>query len=599
MTPAAAAELDDDLAVATQPAKPRKKTTAHLKMVPPDLAERELLKVEAERFAAALDKSRPFGKDQLEGFARALLARMEMPEGYLGFAMVLIGNFYWKQQLLAVPYHRRMLLLPHCLKNALGCPAEYDEFGLDCEKCGACSIADFKTRAEQLGYKVLVAEGSPVVLKLIVSGYIDGIVGVACLNVLEKAIDKVLLAGVPSYAVPLHSGDCKNTKMDEPWIWDVLEQYVPESSVKTSSYVPLMRASHDIFEKDLAALAPKVRGAGTFAALAETEHLAYENLAFGGKRFRPFLTLAAFDALQPEAGAALPRHVQRAAVAIEAFHKASLVHDDLEDNDDFRYGRKTLHARFDVGTAVNVGDYLLGMGYRLLSQDRVAIGAEAAGDILDKLAEAHAKLAEGQGAELCWRRSADKALKPIDALGIYALKTSPAFEAALYAGCRLAGPVDEIAEPLAQFSRQLGVGFQILNDLQDWSEGENNKLLAGQDAIQLRPTLLLALALDAARGPQREELLAMLRAGQADVSRALKLRRIYDDCGVFAKAEKLIDKARERCETIADGVAHEGLRSFLYFVVDTALSPATSAEHVPATPGGLSIVAGPAHHVHA
>ena len=62
---------------------------------------------------------------------------------------------------------------------------------------------------------MLVAEGSPIVLKIIVSGHVDAIVGVACLNVLEKAIDKVLLAGIPSYAIPLLSSDCKNTSLDE------------------------------------------------------------------------------------------------------------------------------------------------------------------------------------------------------------------------------------------------------------------------------------------------------------------------------------------------------------------------------------------------
>ena len=65
--------------------------------------------------------------------------------------------------------------------------------------------------AEEMGYKVLVAEGSPIVLKIIVSGYVDAIVGVACLNVLEKAIDKILLAGIPCMAVPLLSSDCRNT----------------------------------------------------------------------------------------------------------------------------------------------------------------------------------------------------------------------------------------------------------------------------------------------------------------------------------------------------------------------------------------------------
>src|SRR4029450_6297772 len=108
----------------------------------------------------------------------------------------------------------RLLLLPHCLKNAEGCPADYDEFGLDCKKCGACSVADFKVKAEELGYKVLVSEGTPIVLKIIVSGHVDAIVGVACLNVLEKALDKLLLAGVPGVAAPLLSSNCPRTSGD-------------------------------------------------------------------------------------------------------------------------------------------------------------------------------------------------------------------------------------------------------------------------------------------------------------------------------------------------------------------------------------------------
>ena len=84
-------------------------------------------------------------------------------------------------------------------------------------------------------------------MKIIISGYIDGILGVACLNVLEKAIDKVLIAGVPSYAIPLHSGDCKNTTLDESWVWDVLEQYESLAEPQTTSYVPLMRAANRLF----------------------------------------------------------------------------------------------------------------------------------------------------------------------------------------------------------------------------------------------------------------------------------------------------------------------------------------------------------------
>lgn len=111
------------------------------------------------------------------------------------------------------------------------------------------------------------------------------------------------------------------------------------------------------------------------------------------------------------------------------------------------------------------------------------MGPDVAADILDRLADAHMKLSEGQGAELLWRDSLQKQLKPLDALKIYALKTSPAFEAALYSGLRLGGwredsattgdsaKLEAGAKPgawVGQFARHLGVAFQILNDLNDW-----------------------------------------------------------------------------------------------------------------------------------
>src|SRR5207253_3381293 len=125
---------------------------------------------------------------------------------------------------------------------------------------GACSVADFKTRAEDLGYKVLVSEGTPIVLKIIVSGHVDAIVGVACLNVLEKAIDKILLSGIPCVAAPLLSSNCKSTSVDNDWVFEMigLKTAAPEKVTKT--YVHLMRASNQMFEAaDLDRLAPRQR----------------------------------------------------------------------------------------------------------------------------------------------------------------------------------------------------------------------------------------------------------------------------------------------------------------------------------------------------
>src|SRR5688500_13168544 len=197
-----------------------------------------------------------------------MLADMGLTDQYLGFAMVCIANEFWRDQVQAIDFKRRLLLLPHCLKHAEGCPADYDEYGLDCKKCGACSIADFRTMAEDLGYKVLVAEGSPIVLKIIVSGYVDAIVGVACLNVLEKAIDKILLAGIPCMAVPLLSSDCRNTGVDEEWVSEMisLPHTVQAAADQTRSYVHLMRAAEKMFEREeLERLTPRQRGGPALA----------------------------------------------------------------------------------------------------------------------------------------------------------------------------------------------------------------------------------------------------------------------------------------------------------------------------------------------
>jgi geranylgeranyl pyrophosphate synthase len=362
-----------------------------------------------------------------------------------------------------------------------------------------------------------------------------------------------------------------------------------------------MRSAHHLFEMtELERLAPRTRnktsmngstnGTPSQDPLTIHESIAYDWLAQGGKRSRPFITLAVFDALKGGPGTLSPNgaefsdSVRRAALAIETFHKASLVHDDIEDDDTFRYGRETLHRRHGVSTAINVGDYLIGLGYRLVSRERKELGGDCTADILDRLADAHLKLSEGQGAELLWRDAPDKSLTPLDALKIYALKTAPAFEAALYSGLRLAGPTEKYEKIVSEFSKNLGIAFQIINDLKDWETDSDNKLAIGQDVLAARPTLLLALALEGQSADHRHELLALL--GSATQTQKLqplgteiieKVRDLYERADVFAKATQLIDKFRARAETIADDVEPTELRELLYFLVDTVLDRPTPA----------------------
>lgn len=578
--------------------KSKKATTAAFKVIPETRSLRDQIREAAVEYVKPIDRSKPLSKDDFREHAGKLLQQMGLGEQYTGFALVCVANEFWREQVAAIPFHRRLMLLPHCLKNAEGCPAEYDELGLNCEKCGACSVADFKTKAEQLGYKVLVSEGTPIVLKIIVSGHVDAIVGVACLNVLEKAFDKILLAGIPCVATPLLSSNCKSTSVDDDWVFQMIDLKTEPTKQQTKSYVHLMRAANGMFEaEELGRLAPRARAAtiGTSDPLALHEQIAYDFLAKGGKRSRPLITLATFDALtggkgtNSAEGLELSDSVKRTALAIEAFHKASLVHDDIEDDDAYRYGSPTLHRQFGIGTAINVGDYLVGLGYRLVSRERKVLGAEVAADILDKLADAHLKLSEGQGAELLWRDAAEKSLAPIDALKIYALKTSPAFEAALYCGARLAGPVENYEKSIVDFSRNLGVAFQILNDLKDWSEDENNKLVAGQDVLAARPTLLLALALEGLAPAERAELLGLISAARehgspddtAATSTVERAGALYRKAKVFSKAEAMVEKYRARAEAIADAIEPLELRELLYYLVDTVLEKGSVPEEAP------------------
>lgn len=589
--------------------KAKRASTSHLKFVPESREVRDRVRAAAAEFGKTLDRSKPLTRPDLQSMAEELLRQLRLGEQYLGFTMVAISNEFWREQVQAIDFKRRLLLLPHCLKHAEGCPAEYDEFGLDCRKCGACTIADFKVKAEELGYKVLVSEGTPIVLKIIVSGHIDAIVGVACLNVLEKALDKVLLAGVPCVAAPLLSSNCRSTSVDDDWVLDLIDLRTDPPQAKTKTYVHLMRAAHQFCEgAELERLAPRLRvkpavngnGTGHGDPLAAHENIGYEWLAQGGKRFRPFITLAAYDALQGAPGTTSPEGIvvndafRRTALAIETFHKASLVHDDIEDNDSFRYGRETLHRRHGVNTAINVGDYLIGLGYRLVTRGRKELGGDCAADILDRLADAHLKLSEGQGAELLWRDAKDKTLTPLDALKIYALKTAPAFEAALYSGLRLAGPAEKYEKTVTEFSRHLGVAFQILNDLKDWDGDDDNKLVAGQDVLAARPTLLLALALEASNPADRQELLALLHRSRESAngdSVVGRVRRCFERANVFEKAEKLVEKSRARAEAVADEVEPTELRELLYYLVDTVLDrqPPPDAEPEPAALVQLSV----------
>ena len=216
----------------------------------------------------------------------------------------------------------------------------------------------------------------------------------------------------------------------------------------------------------------------------------------------------------------------------------------------------------------------------MVAEDRKSLGADVSADILAYLAGAHSRLCEGQGAELIWRDAKNKRLKPIDALKVYSLKTAPAFEAAFYCGMRLAGDCEALVQPVKQFSRNLGIAFQILNDLKDWERDPDKNNTLGNDLLGGRPTLLWALALEGLSDAQQKELIDLVEDKTGPIkTRIQKARHLYLEAGVFEKAHRLVDKHQERAEEVADSIENDELRRLMYYLVDTVLD--RTAEVVP------------------
>jgi geranylgeranyl pyrophosphate synthase len=236
-----------------------------------------------------------------------------------------------------------------------------------------------------------------------------------------------------------------------------------------------------------------------------TEQIARQWLERAGKRWRPFLSVAAFQALRNEPGAPLPEDIRKIAVAVECFHKASLIHDDIEDNDKQRYGEKTLHEEFGVPVALNVGDLLIGEGYRLLAECQALAAQKAA--MLHVASQGQRQLCRGQGAELTWARQPEPLSVP-QVLDIFRRKTAPAFEVALRVGAIYAGldKHDQVGQALGAYSEALGIAYQIRDDLSDLGvQGENT------DLLELRPSLLLAIAHERAEGEEKNVLASVWR----------------------------------------------------------------------------------------
>ncbi|MDB6130666.1 MAG: hypothetical protein JWM04_1773, partial [Verrucomicrobiales bacterium] len=176
---------------------PLQKFRAPKKNVPQTVFERNRILQVVRDYVKRENPVPPLPTDELKKHADAIVAFLKCDPIYRDYVGVLVNNELWRESLASIPFERRLLLLPKCLRVESKCPAPFDEFGLLCKSCGLCSIQDLQVEAERLGYAVLVAEGSAIVMSLIQTGKIEAFVGVSCLPVLEKSFPYMEAAAIP------------------------------------------------------------------------------------------------------------------------------------------------------------------------------------------------------------------------------------------------------------------------------------------------------------------------------------------------------------------------------------------------------------------
>ena len=216
----------------------------------------------------------------------------------------------------------------------------------------------------------------------------------------------------------------------------------------------------------------------------------------GGKRLRPLLVLAACEAVEGNAEAAL-----RAACAVELIHAYSLVHDDMPcmDNDILRRGKPTVHVKFGEAGALLAGDALQALAFELLAPEGDAVPASIQANLCRLLARAagHEGMAGGQAIDLA---SVGLALNEDALRRMHRMKTGALLQGSVVMGAVCGAPTPVVLDALRGYGAALGLAFQVVDDILDVTQDSATLgKTAGKDAAHDKPTYVSLLGLEPSR----------------------------------------------------------------------------------------------------
>lgn len=241
-------------------------------------------------------------------------------------------------------------------------------------------------------------------------------------------------------------------------------------------------------------------------------------LSMGGKRLRPVMVLLACNLFTHDITKAIP-----AALAIEVFHNFTLLHDDIMDKADMRRNRQAVHKKYNENIAILSGDAMSIMAYNYLQKCET----QNLGKMIGLFSQTALEVCEGQQFDMDFESRMNVSIP--EYLNMIRLKTAVLLACSLKTGALAANASDQMADLLYVFGLDLGIAFQLQDDLLDvFADQEKFGKKIGGDIVSNKKTFLLLKALELSDDPTKKELLDWIAKKEFDVQEKIEaVRSIY------------------------------------------------------------------------
>ena len=283
----------------------------------------------------------------------------------------------------------------------------------------------------------------------------------------------------------------------------------------------------------------------------------------GGKRLRPYMVIRSCQILGGKSSTAMI-----AASAVEMVHNFTLVHDDIMDNDEMRHGVPTVHKKFGMPIAILAGDVLFSKAFQIISESKLSPNANT--HLISRLAKACVDVCEGQLLDI---KMADEKRIPTEAeyITMIGKKTAALFDVSCAMGAICATNKPKDISNLSDFGRNLGIAFQITDDLIGvMGDPKVTKKPVGNDLREGKKSLPILMAIKLAKGNEKKIILKAFgnsKISKKDLNRAVEVIR---SLGIEEKVRNQALKYAEKSEkslTKYKGTAKVELVALLDFVV--------------------------------